>query len=178
MSKQTIEAVQAVLAMQTNSVEVASLANNITNGEKIDTTIDVADIVAGLASVIGKGLPTPVGLGLSIVGFTKDLADIAEELDKNGTIPTAEVYSALSNLSTLVGSVALGAAAVAVGATAGAIPLVIGVGALSILSGATLTLLAMSSDSSIDLNPILDAFAEFRQDVFDSKIIGVRLILN
>ena len=50
MSKQTIEAVQAVLAMQTNSIEVASLANNIANGEKIDAAIDVMDIVAGLAS--------------------------------------------------------------------------------------------------------------------------------
>ncbi|MEE3664565.1 calcium-binding protein, partial [Brenneria sp. g21c3] len=167
-----------VLSYVSAHTSTAPVIDNAVEGKKVDAAVSVAQTSGSVVEMLGKQLPTisiggkiyPIGgVGLSGIGLMNDIINMRTQYNKDGSIPTSSVYSALSNISTAASALTLAKAA-GVAAVGGAAAPLLGVAAALTVAGAALTIASVAADSSIDLSGMMDSLRESFQSF--SELFG------
>ncbi|MCG8709142.1 hypothetical protein JHU04_002376 [Brenneria sp. 4F2] len=158
-----------ILSYVSGQASTVPVIDNAVKKDVASTGISVAQTAGSVAEMIGKTLPgitiggkfiPAASLGLSGAGLLNDILAIDRQYNKDGTIPTSSVYSALSNISAGASALAVaGAIASAAAGTAAAAPLAAVAAALTV-AGAGLAIASVATDSSIDLSGMMDSLRE------------------
>ncbi|WP_276310304.1 calcium-binding protein, partial [Brenneria alni] len=168
-----------ILSYVSGQASTVPVIDNAVKKDAVSAGIGVAQTAGSVAEMMGKALPgitiggkfiPAAALGLSSAGLLNDILTIDRQYNKDGTIPTSSVYSALSNITSGASALTLAAAvASAAAGTAVAAPLMGAAVALTV-AGAALAIASVAADSSINLSDIMNRLRESFQSF--SELLG------
>jgi hypothetical protein len=136
----TAELASQILSYYSTPVGTAPAVNSLATGDSLGAAVGALQTGAGYAQMVGAKLSNPVALGVPLTALGADAFKMNDSYNTNGTVAVSDLYSAASNLSAVVGGLAVIAAGGAI-----AVPVAVGLAVAATAAGIALTAASLSA---------------------------------